>query len=282
MYNYHTHTLFCDGSNEPEQYVLSAVEKNMKIIGFSAHASVPFKNEWSLKTADIKSYHKEIESLKKKYHSKIQVLNGLEIDYIPGITKPFSFFYKNFMLDYSIGSVHLVKLPTHNKLWFIDGAIRNFDKGLAEIFDNNIEKAVGAYYEQIQEMVLKEKPDIIGHLDKIKMNNKKRFFDEGEKWYRKLVDKTLDVIAQSNCIVEVNSRGVYTGKSDSFFPSVFVLEKCYILGIPLMINSDAHKPEQLTLKFKEAAAMLKDIGYSKLQIIDKGKRRSTDIEDYMK
>ncbi len=281
MYNYHTHTIYCDGSESPENYVLSAMEKGIKILGFSAHAPVSFSNLWSLKTGDIINYHTEIERLKKRYQPKISILNGLEIDYIPDVTKAFSYFIRENNLDFTIGSVHLVKLPENDNLWFIDGATRNFDAGLEQIFNNNIEKAVTAYFHQIQEMVYTQKPNIIGHLDKIKMNNKKRFFEEGDEWYRKLINETLKVIAQSTCIVELNTRGVYMGKSESFFPSVFVLEQCFQLGIPVMINSDAHKPEQLTLGFKEAASMLKDIGYSKLHIIDGGKVKAVDVGDYM-
>ena len=76
----------------------------------------------------------------------------------------------------------LIKIT--DELWFIDGPDKNYVIGIENIFNNDIKKAVTNYYRQIQEMVITQKPDIIGHLDKIKMNNKARFFSEDEKWYK--------------------------------------------------------------------------------------------------
>jgi len=281
MYNYHTHTQFCDGSAEPELYVLSALEQNMKILGFSAHAPVSFENTWSLKTGDKSNYCQRIEQLKALYAGKITLLNGLEIDYIPGMTTPFAEFKEKCHLDYTIGSVHLVKSPHSNDLWFIDGPEKNYTSGLETIFNNDVKKAVECYFKQIQEMVVTQMPDIIGHVDKVKMNNKNRFFSEEEKWYVELINETLKTILNYNCIIELNTRGVYTGKSESFFPSAFILEKCLQLGIPLLINSDAHKPDQLTLKYREALDLLINIGFKKLWIIDHEGRKAVDIKEYI-
>ncbi len=280
MYNYHTHTQYCDGSAEPELYVLHAIEQKMKVLGFSAHAPVSFENSWSLKTTNKIDYCKRIQELKGKYEEQITILNGLEIDYIPDLTTSFTEFIRNYNLDFTIGSVHLVKSPNSGELWFIDGAEKNYFTGLSKIFNDDIKIAVDTYYKQIQEMVITQKPDIIGHMDKVKMNNKKRFFTEDEKWYIQIVDDSLKVIAQHNSIVELNTRGVYTGKSETFFPSTYILEKCLKMKIPVMINSDAHKPEQLTLKYHEAIDLLKDIGFKKLWIIGKNGREAVDINEY--
>ena len=37
--NLHTHTLFCDGRDTPEDMVLSAIEKGFSVLGFSGHSS---------------------------------------------------------------------------------------------------------------------------------------------------------------------------------------------------------------------------------------------------
>ena len=36
--NYHTHTLFCDGSDSPEELVLEAIRLGCPEIGFSGHS----------------------------------------------------------------------------------------------------------------------------------------------------------------------------------------------------------------------------------------------------
>ncbi len=270
-HNYHTHTKFCDGSDEPETYVLSAINKNMTALGFSGHAPLPIDNLWSMKTSIMNDYFYAINELKVKYKKKIDIYFSLEIDYIPNITTDLSALKKLYYLDYTIGSVHLVYDKKSAELWFIDGPDKNFIEGLDKIFSGDIKKAVECYYMQTQEMILIQQPDIIGHLDKIKMNNKNRFFSVDEIWYKKLVADTLKVISKTSSIVEVNTRGIYKKRTDYLFPSTDILEQCYTLKIPVTINSDAHTPDELTNYFDETVQILKDIGYKGIQVLKEGK-----------
>lgn len=262
--NYHTHTSFCDGASHPDLYVQKAIELGMKNLGFSSHAPLPLDNKFSLKYEDINNYVNLLDILKQKYHDKINIFIGLEADYIPDISYSFSMFKIKFNFEYIIGSVHLVKNPENNKLWFIDGPdIEQYDKGLKIVFDNDIKKGVTAYYKQIQEMVSTQKPDIIGHLDKIKMNNQNRFFNESDIWYQQLIDETLDIIKQSGLIVEINTRGIYKNRTFDFFPSYEILKKINKLNIPILINSDAHHPDELTEMIPNAYNAAKIIGFQK-------------------
>ena len=40
--NYHTHTAFCDGRDEPEAIVREAIRLGCPELGFSGHSHVPF------------------------------------------------------------------------------------------------------------------------------------------------------------------------------------------------------------------------------------------------
>jgi len=265
--NYHTHTYFCDGSAEPEKYVLEALRKNFTALGFSAHAPLPIETTWNLAQADIVPYCSEILRLREKYKGQIEIYLSLENDYIPGISEDFAFFRKQYKLDYTLGAVHLVKDPESNEIWFIDGPVSNYDNGLKKIFKNDIHLAVETYFSQLNEMIVTQKPDIIAHFDKVKMNNQHRYFQESEPWYQDLLLHTLEIIAKSNCIVEVNTRGIYTGKYDSLYPGSDVLKQCYELGIPLTISADAHKPSDIDAYFTETEKILKDIGYKSIRVL---------------
>jgi len=269
--NYHTHTNFCDGSEESEKYIEAAIKKGLGSLGFSGHAPLSFENTWSIKENNLQNYCNTIKDLKEKYSKQIKIFLSLEIDYIPDITVDFSELISSCDLDYTIGSVHLVKNINKKDLWFIDGPEKGYIAGLQNVFDNNIKLAVQTYYNQICEMAKTQKPDIIGHFDKVKMNNKGRFFNEDEKWYNEIVTKTLKYISKTKSIIEVNTRGVYKHKTDSLFPSVSILCQCYKLNIPLTINSDAHKPDELKNYFKETVLILKEIGYKEiLYLTDNG------------
>jgi histidinol-phosphatase (PHP family) len=264
-YNFHSHSYLCDGKEHMEEYVKTAISKNFKAFGFSAHSPLPFPNEWSLTSESYKQYLKDARELKEKYKGQIDLYLGLEIDYIPGHSDNFSEFTQAAPLDYCIGSVHLVRGQENGKIWFIDGPIEGYLSGVDEVFQGNYKDAVTAFYKQTIEMIRTQKPDIIGHIDKVKMHNKQRWFSTSEKWYQDIVYETLVVAAENNCIVELNTRGVYTGKTDEYFPSKEILFKCRELGIDMMVNSDAHHPSQLDIHFAEGHQLLKQIGFKKIR-----------------
>ena len=277
LFNLHTHTRFSDGSDEPLKYVEEAIKQGFHTLGFTDHAPVPFANTFAICEDELGAYFEAITKLKStKYEvrstmtsssiqhpaSSISLLSGLEVDYIPKITKSFSYYRENFPVDYLIGSVHLVKNEGTNKLWFIDGPeISIYDQGLNDVFKGDAKAGVTAYYRQIMEMIQNEKPDIVGHLDKIKMYNRGRYFSESDGWYLSLVEDALEMIRDAGCIVEVNTRGIYKKRSETTFPGPDILKKIKNLNIPITITSDAHKPAEISNYFAEARIMLKEIGF---------------------
>jgi len=270
FFNLHTHTHYCDGSDEPEAYIKAAIDLNFSTLGFSGHAPMPFENKYAILTERLSEYMEEIEHLKEKHEGQIKVFKALEFDYIPGVTEDFEMLTKKYQLDYSIGSVHLVGDQNTEKFWFTDGGSAiPYDEGLQKNYHGDIRLAVKAYYNQINQMILTQNPDIIGHLDKVKMHNQNRFFTEDEVWYQWEIDQTLDLIKSQGCIVEVNTRGLYKKRSNSLFPGIEVLKKIKSLQIPITVSSDAHNPKELSLLIPETISLLKSLGFTNLMNFDK-------------
>ena len=128
-------------------------------------------------------------------------------------------------------------------------------------FDNNIRAAVTTFWEQTFEMLETQHLDIIAHFDKIKMHNRDRFFTEDERWYKTLADKAIQLIKRHNVIIEVNTRGLYKKRCNHFYPSTELLMKARKADIPVIVSSDAHKAEELTLFVLEAIAELERCGF---------------------
>lgn len=277
LFNYHTHTIYCDGKNEPEEYVKEAIKQKFKYFGFSAHAPVPFDNKWSIKYDKIDEYCRKINFLKNKYFSQIEIFLGLEIDYIPGITTSIVDFKEKYNLDYAIGAIHLVKNPIKEELWFIDGPEEGYHEGLKNVFESDVKLGVYHYFNQLNDMIINQKPDIIGHIDKIKMNNKKIYFKETDNWFIKYIDESLDIICKTNCIVEVNTRGIYKGKSETFFPDVETLKKCKNLNIPVTISTDAHSVTEISNLFSFTSDVLKQIGFKFVMILTNNGWKEIDL-----
>ena len=262
-FNFHTHSKFCDGVGELEDYVVSAIEKGFGYLGFSGHAPVPFTNTFAIQQEDMETYCNQVNSLRRKYADRIKLFLSLEIDYIPDVMNNFAEWKQRYDLDYVIGSVHLVKNPENGKLWFIDGGkVDAFDRGLAEVFGGDIRKGVEAFYKQTERMILEEKPDIVGHWDKIKMNNKNRYFTEDEPWIQLLEDNVLDALEQTSAVSEVNTRGLYKQRHTDFYPSQRLLRKIKQRNLPVTISTDAHNPNEIDLYFDHAMLTLHEIGFT--------------------
>ena len=263
--NFHTHTTWSDGKSSADETIRQAITMQMTVLGFSDHIHLPFKNNFAIVEGELPNYINEIRSLATVYRNEINILCGLEVDYIPGVVENFETIKNENKLDYLIGSVHMVTKNYPEIFWFIDGPERHsYDDGLTHFFDNNIREAVRAFYDQTNNMITKETFEIIGHFDKIKMHNQNRFFTEDENWYRKLVLETLDLIRQKGLIVEINTRGVYKKRSDSFFPSDWILKYMNDMRIPVIVSSDAHHCSELQLLFPEALQSLQKAGYKEI------------------
>ncbi|MBR4787233.1 MAG: histidinol-phosphatase [Bacteroidales bacterium] len=270
--NYHTHSLYCDGKEPLESYVRAAETRHFEQLGFSSHAPVPFENDFGITLEQIPAYCAEIEHLKQ--NTNVQLLKALECDFIPGMSTPFRQFKEQFQLDYIIGGVHLVRPPHRDGLWFIDGSKREiYDDGLRNLFDGNVQQAVTTFWEQTFEMLETEQMDVIAHFDKIKMHNQHRFFQEDEKWYRILAEKALQLIKNHDIVIEINTRGIYKGRCDAFYPSTELLTKACQMDIPVIISSDAHKSDELDLLFHEAVTELQRCGYGNLVSFDPVQKR---------
>jgi len=249
----------------------------MAAIGFSSHAPLPFETKWSMKPGNLRSYLNEIDLLQKSIDT-IEIYKGLEVDFIPGITGPDKF---SDDLDYTIGSIHFVDQFPDGRRWEIDGDHLFFLEGLERIFHNDIKAVVRRYFALTREMVRTDCPTIIGHLDKIKIQNlDNKFFDESERWYRDAVEDTLDCIAEANTIIEVNTRGLYKKKAATTYPGPWILERMRKKGIPVTISSDAHCSEELTKQFQEVVALLKTCDFESITILKSGHWREYEFNEH--
>ena len=275
--NYHTHSDYCDGKATIEGVVATARKLRMPAVGISSHAPLPFERKWCMKPDQLDNYISEIQRV-RALDKSIEVYAGLEADFIPQKMSPAAFRKK---LDYVIGSVHFVDELSDGQGWEIDGTHQDFLNGLEDIFHDNMKDAVSRYFELTRQMIHEGTPDIVGHLDKIKMQNKERStFDESELWYRSTIRETLRIIKEAGCIVEVNTRGLYQRKTSTTYPSPWIIEEMGKMQIPVTLSSDAHHPDDLLNRFPQAAETLLHAGIKKIRILSEGKWRDVAFDEH--
>lgn len=136
------------------------------------------------------------------------------------------------------------------------------------IFQGKMRALIEKYYRLLAEMLWERPPSILGHLDVLKKNNTgSRFFNENESWYRKAVEEVLDAVAQQQVIVEVNTGGIARGYTDEMYPSDWILARMRERDIPVVLNSDAHRPDMIDAYYPQAAEKLKAVGYTRQKIL---------------
>lgn len=269
MSNFHTHCYFCDGKGEPEGYILEALRKGFRALGFSCHAPIPFDSVWTMKDNVVNDYLSTMERLKEKYAGRIEIYTGLEIDYFDGDNRQI---FTRYPVDYTIGSVHFFCAGQQNKYYSIDGTAEEFEETLNEYFHGDIRSFATGYYMQLSKMIKEHKPDILGHLDVLKKHNGDgKYFCETDAWYGRLIDTLLDTVKENGTIVEVNTGGLIRGYIRETYPSGWILQECRRREIPVVVNSDAHAAEFIDGYFNGAFRLLKEVGYTEQMTFHQGR-----------
>jgi histidinol-phosphatase (PHP family) len=260
--NYHTHTRHCDGNGEPREFADAAVAKGMPRLGFSGHNVLPFPTDWTMPRENLSSYLEQTRELKGLYQGRLEVFVGMEVDYIPGLTSPSAPDTRALGLDFIIGSVHFVGPRDGQHEWTVDGNREELEQALHQGFNGNVRALVERYYILLGEMARGARPDIIGHFDIVKKNNRDgRYFSEDAPWYRAAVEGALAAVAESGSVMEINTGGVVRGTSGALYPSRWVLERARELGVSVMVNADAHAPDAIDGYFPESLSLLRSVGF---------------------
>lgn len=254
LYNLHSHTQFCDGRAEMEDFVKSAIEMGFTHYGFSPHSPIPINSTCNMKHENVSKYLEEFNRLKIKYAGLIKLYASMEIDYLGKEWGPLNSYFDAIPLDYRIGSIHFI--PSDFGYIDVDGSAENFKIKMERYFYKDIRHVVETYYHQSMEMLQTGGFDIIGHFDKIGHNAS--HYKEGieqEAWYRKLVYDLMDLIIEKGVIVEVNTKAWVD--HHRMFPSMAWLPYLRENGVPIIINSDAHFPHLINASRDVAMELLK-------------------------
>lgn len=260
--NYHGHSTWCDGKAPIEDFIKIALERNFKVLGFSSHAPVNFASNWHLAKNNMQSYLLEIEKMKQKYASEITILSALEVDYIPGVSGVDTSSFRNDGFDYFVGSVHYCGDGNGN-MFVIDGSTDEFIEGCQKYYEGNYRLLVSEFFELQRRMMLEERPDILGHMDKVAVHNLvSGLFETDSDWYIKELKETFQCARENNVIVEINTKSLQS--KGITFPDRKHFRLLAQMGNKVTINSDAHEINAIDLGFKQVAGWLKEAGLKSL------------------
>ena len=271
----HTHTLFCDGSDDIETCCRSAFRKGLACLGFSSHAPMSKKtglyNECNIPEEKVEEYINEVLAAKKRWEGKLPIYIGLEVDFIENLTGPADRYYHEMGLDFIIGSVHYV-IPPRGEPFTVDDKPEAVELGIKEGYSGDPLGMVEAYLDAETAMIRAGGFDVLGHPDLVKKNNslpgsrENRFFSEDEIFYREKTAAIAALMAGRGIPAEVNTGGMNRGKTKDCYPSLPFLKHFREQGVPMLINADAHKAEDLDGHYGEATKTMLAAGYTETLI----------------
>lgn len=264
-YDFHTHSVFCDGKNTLEEMTLAAIEKGFSAIGFSGHSFVSIDLDCCIK--DEAAYFAECRRLQKKYEKKIDVLCGIERDFYADNQYP--------DLDYIIGSVHYVKVgESYVTVDLKEGQQEAVDKH----FGGDYLSFAESYFETVSKLPTIHKTDIIGHFDLIKIFNADgSLFDEESERYQAAAKKAVDALLKNDVLFEINTGAIYRGRRIDPYPSVFILKYIASKGGKVILNGDSHKADALGFDFEKSVELAKKCGFTKIYTLTKDGKKELEI-----
>ena len=182
---------------------------------------------------------------------------GIEIDFVPGQEERMDRYASALPYDYVIGSVHRV-----------DGeeVDRQTDMRIYEQYETY--DLYDAYYANVREAALSGRFDVLGHPDLIKI-----FRQFPERDITPMLKETADAVAESGIVVDVNAAGLRKPVGE-VYPSRQLLELFHERGVPIVLSSDAHAPEEVAAGYETSVKLVRDVGYKEV-VTFKDRERGT-------
>mgnify|MGYP001275685584 CR=1 FL=1 len=254
-FDLHTHHDRCGHADGViEDYIRSAIEAGLTVIGISDHSPYfahaeerPFPGI-AMARGEFPNYVAQVLELKERYKDKIDVLLGVESDYFPEHIERYRAEYAKYPFDYIIGSVHQTRGISifNRKRW----------KGLEDAVQT-VEKR--HYYELIRDSANSGVFQVLGHIDAMK-GYYPAFSDirgaEAE------IDEALKAVAANDIALEINTSGK-TKDVGGWYPSDEILERALFFNADVTFGSDAHLPSRVGDEWEEVQARLKEIGFAR-------------------
>lgn len=234
MKEYHTHTFRCKhAQGDVQDYAQAALRKCYETIGVSDHMPLPndLDNEIRMKFSEMGDYIEAIDSAQKNY-PELKILKGMECEYLKELHNYYIEELRGkWQLQYLILGQHIFKSGME---WV------SFHKGFYG------HKELIAYTNFLIEGIHSGIFDFVAHPDVFGA-----FYLPWDKETTACSRAILDAAQNMRLPIEINTHGYRKKKVDIsngqryLYPLEPFWEIASEYDIPVVISSDAHKPEDL-------------------------------------
>ncbi|HAV64976.1 MAG TPA: histidinol phosphate phosphatase [Verrucomicrobiales bacterium] len=255
--DYHMHTPLCRHAiGEPIEYARRARELGIREIGFSEHSPMARDDfdDWRMLLGQMDQYLAAV-ALARREVPEVNILVGLEVDYIPGHEEWIRHLATLHDWDYFIGSVHYLSDWAIDDPRFIGRWRSSEPFEVWKLYFNTLTSAVNCNLFQI-----------IGHADLPKKFNIRPTQDCGP-----LYAPFLDAAANLGVAIELNTAGLRKDCRE-IYPNPQLLTMACERNVPITFGSDAHAPDEVGADFEAAIELARRAGYHSSVRFEKRRR----------
>lgn len=254
--NFHTHTVYCDGKDTPEELVEAALAKSFSALGFSGHSYFEQDMPYVMDPESERKYIEQIRNLKQAYAGKLQIFCGIEQDLY---SAPSAFAY-----DYVIGSVHYVHKD--GAYLIVDGSLDEMKEILSRYYDDDFDAFAKDYFAAVALIPQKTNADIIGHFDLILKCMDQLPYTPTEAFFEYAEEAVLKLIPYHKPF-EINTGAMARGYRTTPYPHRTILKMIFENGGSILISSDCHDKDYLDYGFEVARTVAREVGFTQKAII---------------
>lgn len=228
--NYHTHTSRCNHATGTEEaYVKAALDRGMKVLGFSDHTPYFFPGDYysgfRMRPEKLGDYCETVLALRKQYARKIQIPLGLELEYYPQLLPRLLPVLQDHGVEYLLLGQH-----------FIGNEIT--DSGAYEHYSGSPtadEEILRRYCHQTMDAMNTGLFTYFAHPDLLNFRG-----EEGV--YRRCMGELCREAKSCGIPLEMNLLGIREGRN---YPNPVFWELAAEAGCTVILGCDAHAPEHL-------------------------------------
>ena len=250
--NFHTHCLYCDGKNTPEEMVQSAIRKGFTALGFSSHGYAEPDKECDMPLSRAEDYRREILALREKYRGQLRIFCGIEQDFY-GESDPKEF-------EYCIGSVHLVKKD--GRFISVDHSRGRQEEAVEALYGGDWMAFAEDYFDTVGRLCEAFTPNLIGHFDLITKFNEGEdgylLFDETAPRYLDAAEKALRKLVPHHVPFEINTGAIARGYRKTPYPGPALLEMIRDMGGTFVYSSDCHNADFLDCGWEQVLKLAEE------------------------
>src|ERR1700758_3198450 len=258
--DYHVHTPLCrHAEGTPAEFIDAAKRAGLVEIGFSDHNPMPESfDDWRMNYDELPRYFDFVAEARA---SGFPVRLGLECDFIPGRESWIEKLAGMAQWDYLIGSVHYLASG-----WDVDNP-----KHLFRFTEDSVESIWDRYWDLFSQCIHSGLFDFVAHPDL-----PKKFGHRPKGDLRRYYEPVIQALKRHDIAYEMNTAGLRKAAGE-IYPALQFVELAQQAGVPMLINSDAHAPEEVGSGFDAARELAKRAGYTKVSRFEGRRRFEVDL-----